>query len=185
MKIRPEDYGIFNSMEELADQAIQQVLSEEKGACGCPTCTEDMKCLILNRLEPAYIAVPKGNGEVKRVLLEDLEQSLFDQLMIETHRALEQVQAEPRHGDQRSPLHNALERIVVVALQEVLKYGQQELDFSELSAMMALVLNELKPRYTTTSKGSAFTRLVEIDPDYLARIYSRIYSAYDKLGIES
>lgn len=50
---------------------------------------------------------------------------------------------------------------------------------------MAAVLSDLRPRYTTTHKGSAFSRTIQIDPDYLARIYSSIYAAFNKLKAKS
>ncbi len=54
MTLSSKDYAIHNQMEDLADLAIQQVISEDPDACGCPFCRSDMKCLILNRLQPAY-----------------------------------------------------------------------------------------------------------------------------------
>ncbi len=181
MMVSSKDYAVHNQMEDLADAAIQQVISEAVGVCGCTFCRSDMKCLILNRLKPAYKPIVEPDGDSALYRLEDLERDLFDQIMVETHRALALVKAEPRHEEKRSPLHNELEEFVVIALREVLSHQERTLTFAELSKVMASVLNDLRPRYTTTHKGSAFSRTVQIDPDYLARIYSAIYAAFNKL----
>lgn len=184
MTLSSKDYAIHNQMEDLADLAIQQVISEDPDACGCPFCRSDMKCLILNRLQPAYQPVAElDRGRLAR--LEDLERELFDQIMVETHRALALVKSGPRHQGKRSPLHNELEEFVVIALREVLNHQEQTLTFAQLSRVMAAVLSDLRPRYTTTYKGSAFPRTIQIDPDYLARIYSSIYAAFNKLKAKS
>lgn len=181
MKLGSEDYAIHNQMEDLADLAIQQAISEDPSACGCSFCRSDVKCLILNRLEPAYKPVAELEKDCITHRLEDLERELFNQIMAETHRALALVNDEPRHGEQRFRLHNELEDSVVLALREVLTHQPIDLSFAQLSEVMASVLNDLRPRYSTTHKGSAFSRTVEIDPDYLARIYSSIYAAFNKL----
>lgn len=181
MKLSSEDYAIYNQMEDLADLAIWQVITEDSGACGCAFCRSDMKCLILNRLKADYkpIAALKDSRAIHS--LQDLEEELFNQIMVETHRALALVKQEPRHEDERSRLHNQMEDLVVFAMREVLSHQDKELSFAQLSEIMALVLNDLKPRYTTTNKGRAFSRTIEIDPDYLARIYSSIYAAFSQL----
>ncbi|MDI9441113.1 MAG: late competence development ComFB family protein [Bacillota bacterium] len=183
MKLSSEDYAIHNLMEELVDLAIEQVIAEDSTACDCAFCRADMKCLVLNRLKAEYRPVAELEEDYAPTDLRDVGKELFDQLMVETHWALDIVKAEPRHEDRRSPFHNEMEDLVLYALGEILTHQQRDLSFDQISSVMALVLNDVTPRYTTTQKGSAFSRTVQIDPDYLARIYSRIYAALDRLEL--
>lgn len=179
--IGSEDYGIHNDMKDVVGLAIFRVLSEDKSACRCPQCQSDMQCLILNRLTPQYRPVDQGNLESKEIRLEDLERDLFNQIMVESYRALHIVKNEPRHHVNRTFLHNSLEEVVLVALHDILRQEKRQLDYTSLSKVMAYVLNNLQPRYTTTNKGHVFSRTVEIDPGYLAKIYANIYNALGEL----
>lgn len=78
MKISPDDYGIHNDMEDVAELAIQQVLSEDRTACSCPLCRVDMKSLILNRLTPLYRPISKENTTKREIRLSDLNRDLFN-----------------------------------------------------------------------------------------------------------
>lgn len=177
MRISSEDYGIHNDMEDVVELAIYQVLSQDRSACDCPQCHVDMKSLMLNRLTPQYRAVPKGEESRTEIRLNDLERDLFNKVVAESYRALAKVKGEPRHDTNRTFLVNSIEEVVVVALQDILRQEKRELDYDSISKVMAHVLNSLEPRYTTTHKGHVFSRTVEIDPAYLAKIYSSIYNA--------
>lgn len=184
MKYSSEDYGIYNEMEEIVDLAINQVLSEDSAACDCPQCHADIKCLILNRLEARY-RVEDLSGKRNEIKLSELERNLFNKVVAESYRALIKVKAEPRHDINRTFLVNSIERIVVIALNDILKQEQRELDYESLSIVMARTLNSLAPRYTTTQKGQVFCRAVEIDPAYLAELYSAIFNALGSLSVKS
>lgn len=179
MRIRAEDYAIHNAMEDVVDQAIDQVLSEDQAACRCPECRDDIKSQILNRVHPLYHPVISGEPKRNPLMLEDLETDLFNKLMVECYKALTRVKENPRHHDERTRLHNAAEDILRAAVSEVLSNQKMHLDRDELSRLMAGALNGLKPSYTTTHKGDAFTRASEIDAAYLAQVYSEIFGALD------
>lgn len=179
MRIRPEDYAIRNAMEDVVDQAIDQVLSEDRAACDCSACWDDMKSQILNRVHHLCHPVISGEPKPSPIILEELETDLFNKLMAECYKALIRVKENPRHNDERSRLHNVTEGILRAAVSEVLSNQKIHLDRDELSRLMAGALNGLKPSYTTTHKGDAFTRASEIDVAYLAHVYSEIFNALD------
>jgi hypothetical protein len=181
MRIRLEDYAIHNAMEDMADQAIEQVLSEDRTACDCPDCRDDVKSQILNKVPPFYHPLISGEPRRQSIMLEDLATDLFNKIMVECYKALIRVKENPRHSDDRSELHNTTERILRLAVGEVLSNQKVHLDRDDLSRLMSGALNGLKPAYTTTHKGDAFTRASEIDTAYLAQVYSEIFKALDGL----
>lgn len=181
VKISSGDYGVTNAMEEIVDLAIVQVLSEDPSACDCPQCLIDLKCLILNRLKNKYR--PNGNDGTQEVVkLSDLDRDLFNKVIAESLLALAKVKANPRHEANSTSLINCVEEIAIMALQDILKQEKRELNYGDLSLVMASILNSLEPRYTTTQKGQVFCRTVEVDPSYLAKVYSAIYNALGSLS---
>lgn len=181
MKIGPEDYDIRNAMEDVADQAIMQVLSEERLACGCDLCLDDMRSHMLNKLHHLYYPIIPGDAEETPVILDRLETDIFNRVMIECYKAVMKVKENPRHDYTRSTLRNTTESMVRFALREVLAQEKLVLSRDDLSRLMAGALNGLKPAYITTPRGDAFSRTVEMDASYLANVYTKIYNALEEI----
>ena len=181
MKIRKEDYAVHNRMEKVADQAVERVLSEDKTACDCPICRENVKSQMLNNVEPKYYPVIAGEPVAEAPHLEELESELFNKVMVECYKALTRVKQHPRHGYERVSMHNTTEDLLRFFASDILSSQNLELSMEDLSRMMAAALNALKPSYTTTHKGDAFIRASEIDAAYRALVYSEIFTALEKL----
>lgn len=184
MRLRPEDYAIHNAMEDVADQAVQQVLSEDRTACDCSHCRDDIKSQILNKMHHAYHPVVSGEPIPDPIMLEHLDTDTFNRVMVECYKALIRVKENPRHDNtDRPPLHNTTEGILRAAVSEVLSNQKLHLERDDVSRLMAKAMNGLKPSYTTTYKGDAFTRASEIDAAYLANVYSQIFKALEGLPV--
>jgi hypothetical protein len=181
MKIRREDYAVHNAMEEVADQAVERVLSEDRTACDCPICREDIKSQMLNNVQPQYYPVIDGEPVPEAVPLEELDTELFNKVMVECYKALTRVKQHPRHGFERVPMHNTTGDLLRFFASDILSSQKLTLSRDDLSRMMASALNGLKPSYTTTHKGDAFIRASEIDAAYRAQVYSEIFTALEKL----
>ncbi len=181
MRIRPEDYAIHNAMEDVADQAIEQLLSEDGNACACLLCREDIKSQMLNRMHHRCYSLIGGKPKDVSDVLEDLETSLFNKVMLECYKAVIRVRENPRHDQGRASLNNTTEGILRFAVSEVLSNQKLILDRGDLSRLMAEALNGLKPSYTTTHKGDAFNRVAEMDPAHIAHVYAQIFSALECL----
>ncbi|HHY10022.1 MAG TPA: late competence development ComFB family protein [Firmicutes bacterium] len=182
MKLGFSSYSVHNNREELAKLAIHRVLSEEKEACSCPLCTNDMLALVLNSLKADYIPTSEAEAKKETPRLETLPRDLFNKLMVEAYRAMAVVKENPRHEGERSPLRNGVAEILLLALEEILpRHDPAWREFDNLSQIMALALNELPPQYSTTYKGRVYSRLAEIDAGYLARVYAVVYNAINKL----
>lgn len=185
MKVKAEDYEIHNKMEDAVDLALEEVLSKDSGICGCPLCLVDMKSLILNRLTPQYYALIGADSEREDVNLDLLDSDLFNEILVESYRAVLKVKERPRHDGDRFYLQNSTEEIVLGCLNEILREENRILAKDELSVLMAAVMNNLKPRYITTSKGSAFARTSEVDPSYVAEVYAHIFNAFKIIGVKN
>lgn len=183
MRIRPEDYAIHNAMEEVADQAIDKVLSEDKSACDCSMCRDDIKAQMLNRVQHRYYPILKGEPQPPAVVLEEMEAALFNKVMLECYKALQLVKLKPRHEHDRAELTNTAEGLLAVGVSEILSNQKLFLDRDSLSQLMAEALNGMEPSYTTTYKGDAFSRVAEMDPAYIAHVYSEIFHALEILGM--
>lgn len=180
MRIRAEDYAIHNVMEDVADQAIDQVLSEDRSACACLRCRDDLKAQILNKVQHQYQAVLPGVSRTP-LRLEELETGLFNKVMVECYKALIRVKENPRHEGESVALNNTTESLLRIAVSEVLSNQKLHLDRDALSRLMAEALNGLRPSYTTSHKGDAYTRATELDANYLAGVYSQIFRALEGL----
>ncbi len=183
MKVRPEDYSIHNYMEDVADQAIDQVLSEDGTACDCPVCRDDVKSQMLNQLHHLYEPIIPGEPERAPMRLSLLGADLFNKVMIECYKALMKVKDNPRHDSNRRSLHNTTESIVRLGVSEILSNQKLFLERSDLSRLMAGALNGLKPSYTTTYKGDAFSRTSELDPRSLAKVYTQVFQALEGIQV--
>lgn len=181
VKINQSDYSICNRMESVAAEAISQVLLDEVDGCRCPLCQEDMQCYLLNQLEPLYVPV-LSEGIGKEMSLQDLAPDLRRRVVSEAYRAVIVVWGSVRHGGERAILHNYTERVVLEALGEALAQEKLDLGREELSMLMADIMNDLPPRYTTSHKGDAFVRTDELVPTSFARVYSAIYHSLHRLG---
>jgi len=181
VKVKAEDYRIHNEMEEVADLVIKEILSEDSSICGCSSCQADMKSLILNRLNPQYYPILNTADERREVSLDLLDSDLFNEVLVETYRAVLKVKDKPRHDGERFYLRNSAEEIALSALNEILQGEKRTFTGNQLSTLMSLVMNNLKPLYTTTFKGSAFTRTAEVDPSYIAEVYSHIFNALKQI----
>lgn len=182
MKISTADYDVHNVMEDVAQQAIERVLGEDSSACSCQMCRDDMQSYMLNQLQPHYYPGQPGQ-DFKIPELEKLEGDLFNRVMVECYKSVQKVKKSPRHDHTRSPVHNYAANMVISALQDILTREKLQLGRLELSELMALVLNDLKPKYTTTPKGDVFIRTAEMDPAFLARLYTSIYNALKELRV--
>lgn len=185
MKLTKDDYAIYNILEEVVEQAVGEVLSEDNSACKCPYCRDDIKCFVLNRLKPQYEPVISTIPEKRPIHLDRLESSLFHRIMIESYKALAKVKAQHRHDVNRSSLHNTTEDLALLAFRDIYKQEKLSLGREELSQVMATTLNGLTAQYSTTVKGDVFSRTLEVDPSYLAKLYSSIYNALKELPVNS
>ena len=180
MKISPRDYSIYNRMEDVAQHAVAEILEEDNSGCRCSMCREDMRSFLLNQLPPMY--VPILPGEVRQPLVvDDLDPATVSKVVVESHRAVDLVRANPRHEHERAPMGNCTVKMVLGAVGEVLTREGLELGREALSRLMAETLNELPPCYTTSNKGDAYARTAELDFGSLAKIYSAIYGALKRL----
>lgn len=188
VKLSFESYGVHNWTMEVAEEALERILSEEGDVCTCPLCFSDMKALALNNLKPDYrplLSPAESTKKRQAIKLENLEKVLFNQVMAEAYKAVLQVRAQPRHVGERQALRNDVEEILLLAVQEVLpRKDKRWQEYRHLSALMAAALNNLKPEYSTTYKGRVYARTAEIDASYLAQVYAAIYNALAELKKE-
>jgi hypothetical protein len=72
---------LTNYMEELADDILGDLLTEEKSAKFNEVAIQDIKALALNRLWPMYITTPTGKDFIKKIVVEDkVEQDVIREL---------------------------------------------------------------------------------------------------------
>ncbi|HOK30529.1 MAG TPA: late competence development ComFB family protein [Limnochordia bacterium] len=180
MKISTSDYALYNRMEAAAQEAVEQVLAARTEGCTCQMCREDMQCLLLNQLKPQYVPLLPGISK-EPWTLEDLGAKARAEVMAAAEHAVFVVRHNPRHGHERAPMQNCTEAMVLGALGEVLTREKLALGREELSRLMAEVLNELPPRYTTSFKGDAFARTAELEAASVASILTAIYGALKRL----
>ena len=185
MRIRPEDYAIHNAMEDVVEQAVEKVLEEDKRACSCSMCQDDIKAQMLNRLQHRYHPLLTGQPKPPGLELEDLETGLFNKVMLECYKALQLVKVSPRHEHDRVELTNTTEAILGFAVSEILSNQKLFFERDDLSQLMAESLNGLEPAYKTKHKGDAFSRVAEMDPTYIAYVYSAIFHALKVLDLGS
>ncbi|NLJ81348.1 MAG: late competence development ComFB family protein [Firmicutes bacterium] len=188
MRLSLDGFSVHNFREEAVEEALRKILSEEKDACVCPLCLDDMKAMVLNNVEPDYrpLWAEKVPESYKLGQLEALEKTLFNKIMAEAYKAMLRVKAKPRHEGERQPLRNDAAQILLLAAQEILPTKDQRWrQPNHLSALMAEALNNLKPEYSTTYKGRVYARASEIDAGFLAQVYAVVYNAIDKLEEDS
>ena len=179
-------YEIHNRMEEVAELVVKKVTSEEHSVCTCPRCLLDMQALVLNTLSPDYVVLEKDRpAEGLIISLDSLERELFHHALAGAYQALDIVKSAPRHDDTEVLLHNYSEDIIASTLGEILQHRKTPCTCpSCMSKVMVHALNNLKPRYTTTSKGDVYARVDEVDTRHLATVYAAVYSALNKVEKE-
>ena len=85
---------LTNFMEELADDILKELISEEKKSRFTEHAIRDIKALALNRLWPMYTTTPTGRDFLKKVVVEDkIEQDVVREL----RAAMDIVRSHPRH----------------------------------------------------------------------------------------
>ncbi len=83
-----------NYMEELADHALSDLLSEYKRARFSPGALQDIKALALNRLWPMYTTTFSGKDFLKKVVEQD---QIEKDIVRELRAAIDIVRSNPRH----------------------------------------------------------------------------------------
>ncbi len=87
--------AVVNTMENIVDTALSELLKEEPGCCTCNHCMDDMKCLALNALPPKYVSSEKG------ILFSKISSAMGQQRSIDIRvaciNALEFVKGHPHH----------------------------------------------------------------------------------------
>ena len=81
-------------MEELADHALSDLLSEYKRARFSPGALQDIKALALNRLWPMYTTTSSGKDFLKKVVEQD---QIEKDIVRELRAAIDIVRSNPRH----------------------------------------------------------------------------------------
>ena len=88
-KCRP----ISNFMEELADNVLEGLLPEYKGARFSTNTIQDIKALALNRLWPMYTTTDSGKNFLKKIIQED---KIEKDVIRELRAAIDIVKSNPR-----------------------------------------------------------------------------------------
>ncbi len=83
-----------NYMEELAGDALTDLLSEYRHARFSSDAIRDIKALALNRLWPMYITTTTGKDFLKKVVEED---QIEKDIVRELRAAIDIVRSNPRH----------------------------------------------------------------------------------------
>lgn len=84
---------ITNFMEELAEDILKDLLSEEKKGRFSKNAVQDIKALALNRLWPMYLTTNTGRDFLEKVVVEDrIEQDIVRELKA----AINIVRSNPR-----------------------------------------------------------------------------------------
>ncbi|MDD4003779.1 MAG: late competence development ComFB family protein [Elusimicrobiaceae bacterium] len=83
-----------NYMENLVEEELEQILSENPDFCRCRRCVTDVMVLALNRLPAKYASTPKGNIYVK---LSTMDPQLETDVVRELTIAIGKVAKNPRH----------------------------------------------------------------------------------------
>ncbi len=86
--------AVYNVMEELVDNKIQEMLPDTD-CCSCDKCLDDARALALNKLAPKYVSTSRG--EVLSRLNSEKEKQYTIDINIAVLSALEFVSNHPRH----------------------------------------------------------------------------------------
>lgn len=88
--------AVINTMENVVDTALSELLKEDIECCTCEHCMNDMKCLALNALPPKYVSSEKG------ALFSKINNTMAQQRSIDVRvaciNAIEFVKGHPHHN---------------------------------------------------------------------------------------
>ena len=88
--------ALINTMEQIVELTLKDIMENDTEFCGCPQCVEDVECLALNALPPKYVSTAKGE------LYSRLSQVMIKQHSIDVHvaclNAIDFVKAHPHHN---------------------------------------------------------------------------------------
>lgn len=82
-------------MEVVVEALMPIALAEQKNACTCSNCIEDIKAKALNELKPMYIVTEKG---VMYAKLNELKTQFRADVIGEIVKAIQVVSNNPRHN---------------------------------------------------------------------------------------
>jgi len=89
--------AVINTMENVVDTALDELLKEDPECCRCEHCMNDMKCLALNALPPKYVSSERG------ALFSKINNTMGQQRSIDVRvaciNAIEFVKGHPHHKD--------------------------------------------------------------------------------------
>ncbi len=89
--------AVVNTMENVVDTALDELLKEDPECCRCEHCMNDMKCLALNALPPKYVSSERG------ALFSKINNTMGQQRSIDVRvaciNAIEFVKGHPHHID--------------------------------------------------------------------------------------
>ena len=88
-----KSHPIANYMEELADNVLESLLPEYKGARFSTDAIQDIKALALNRLWPMYTTSETGKNFLKKIIQED---KVEKDVICELRAAIDIVKSNPR-----------------------------------------------------------------------------------------
>lgn len=83
-------------MEDLVLARIDTVMAQYPQCCACEQCRLDIMALALNHLPPRYISSHKGDVFTR---IDEMSGQYEVEVIRAIVRAVEQVQAHPRHGE--------------------------------------------------------------------------------------
>lgn len=88
----PQDMVLINLMEELVLNRLDSTLMRFN-CCKCNKCKKDIAALTLNKLNPHYVVMKKGDEEKKKVA----EEKYSTEVTVALVQAIMLVKKEPRH----------------------------------------------------------------------------------------
>lgn len=85
---------LWNLMEELVWDALDEFLRDRPEICACEKCRLDIAALALNELPPRYVVTERGKVFAK---VAQLECQFETDILLAVLRAVEKVGRNPRH----------------------------------------------------------------------------------------
>lgn len=172
-------FNLHNHTEDLVSLVIKRIFREQPSMCQCADCKRDIALISLNQL-PTLYSRPTDRPIVS---VEDVSQDLLLKAMAVVYRSARKVNENPRHdGDPRPELHNYTEDFVLEMLDEVVaqREGQCTCD-SCLEKILELSLEQLPPKYVSTTKGQAYMRVDQLDSRFVCTLLAALYDAFNKV----
>lgn len=85
---------VYNYMEYIVHDALEDILKSRQDVCKCERCRLDMQAWALNRLPPKYVVTEKGRVFTK---LQEVEVQFRADVLREVTRAVSQISKNPSH----------------------------------------------------------------------------------------